>query len=61
MISDFEPLNSVGQIMDGQRSRHFFFGVRKVLRLSAISFGIHKLVRAIFNRYSTIYDSILVA
>ena len=47
--------------MDGQIAAVFFFGVRKVLRLRAIFFEIHKLLRAICNIYSTIYDSILVA
>ena len=47
------------QIMDGQTA--FFSGVRKVLRLSAIFFWDTQTVKAIFNRYSTIYDSILVA
>ena len=48
------------QIMDGQIAA-FFFGVSKVLRLIDIFSRDTQTVKAIFNRYSTIYDSILVA
>ena len=46
--------------MDVQIAAVFFRGSQSV-KAKGHFFGIHKLLRAICNRYSTIYDSILVA